>query len=149
MPRSPDATSLLLSREHEASLRAHAELAFPRESCGLLLGFQEGERLNVRRVLPAPNGAADATTFRIHPRQVLGAMRRARRDGCVLVGAYHSHPGGSAAPSGTDTRDAWGELVHLIVACNDGNAESPRAWRLDGSRATEITIDLVGGGESR
>ena len=84
------------------------------EVCGLLLGL--GER--VEAVEPAPNIAGSpAVAFEVDPAALCRASRRQRSGGPELLGYYHSHPGGSAAPS---VRDAEGAApdgkLWLIVA---------------------------------
>jgi len=121
-----------IGRADEACLRAHAELAYPRECCGLVLADLEAGILRVRQVMPTPNGATDRRRFRIHPCRVLKTMIRARQLGWSLAGVYHSHPEGQARPSTPDRLDSWDELVQLIVRCDGGVARSPRAWLLHG-----------------
>ncbi len=143
VPECSNASALLISLEDEACLRAHAETAFPRESCGLLLGSFDGRTLRIGRVLPTPNGATDSSSFRIHPQRVLDAVRWARSEGLALVGAYHSHPSGSAVPSVADRDDAWGELVHVIVSCEQGTAAAARVWRLTPDSVVELDVELI------
>ncbi len=74
-----------------------------REVCGLLLG----EPACVAGVRSCRNVAADpAIRFEIDPAQLLAAHRAARTGGAAIVGHYHSHPTGIAAPSRQDAADA-------------------------------------------
>lgn len=73
------------------------------EICGLLLG-EDG---HVRAIRPAMNVAADKRRhFELDPSVLLAAHRTARAGGPKILGHYHSHPSGHAAPSATDAASA-------------------------------------------
>ena len=96
------------------ALLQHAAAAFPHECCGLLLGG-EGRVVDAHR---ARNVAGDPRRrFRVDPEDHFAAIRRARRDGLAVVGAYHSHPEGEPRPSETDLGEAIAdeEFIHVIV----------------------------------
>lgn len=101
-----------------------AELAYPAEACGFLVGRGD----EVSEAVPAPNRAERPDRYLIDARDVWKAMKVARDDGHELLGVYHSHPDGEPEPSTTDVDDAWGAWVHLIVACGAGKAAGARAW---------------------
>lgn len=124
------------------SIRAAALRAVPRESCGLLLGRIRAERDLVQIAVAAVNRSPRADRFVISPRDVWAAMRRAERARLQLIGAYHSHPGASAEPSHVDVREAWGELLQLIVAC-DGNATPMRCWRPSAGGFAEVRVRIL------
>lgn len=81
------------------ALFTQAELARPRECCGILLG--EGERIDVFKptvnVHPHPE-----EHFEIDPQTLIDCHRAARGGGPQVLGYYHSHPNGLARPSATD-----------------------------------------------
>jgi proteasome lid subunit RPN8/RPN11 len=115
-----------VTSEALAAMRAHAASALPREACGILLG--EGARITEARaaanVHPAPR-----THFEIDPEALIDAHRAARAGGPEVVGYYHSHPQGEAAPSATDRASASGDgRVWAIIAPNDADADI-RFWR--------------------
>ena len=102
-----------------AQLAAEAAHAAPNEACGLLLGRREGREIRVDRLLPTINVAPDpARHFEIDPAALIGAHRAARDGGPQVVGCYHSHPTGIAAPSATDTALAApdGQLWAIVGA---------------------------------
>lgn len=110
-----------------AAMRAHAADAHPHEACGILLG--EGGRITEAR--PAANvHAAPATHFEIDPQALIDAHRAARgQGGPQVIGYYHSHPQGHAAPSATDRASASGDgKVWAIIAPNDPEADA-RFWQ--------------------
>jgi len=97
-----------------------------REICGLLLGA--GGR--VEAVLPAPNVAADpARRFEIDPMVLLRAHKAARGGGQMVLGHYHSHPGGAARPSPCDAGQAHGDGA-LWLICTPGGDHA--LWRAAG-----------------
>lgn len=102
-----------------------------RERCGLLLG----RRNRVTAVTPLPNVAPDpATAFAIADEALIAAARDARIEDCIVIGHFHSHPGGPARPSARDAEAAAGDggRFWLIV----GSA-SVAAWRFTGDGPAE------------
>ena len=94
----------------------------PHEICGLLLGADDAvaEVRACRNVHPDP-----ATRFELDPAALFAALRAARHGGPALIGHYHSHPSGHAAPSAQDAADAAPDgRVWLIVA-----GDEVTAWR--------------------
>jgi len=118
------------------TLLSEAARAGPEECCGILLGY--GHR--VARVAPAANVHADPRGyFEIDPQALVHAHRAARASGPEVVGYYHSHPTGIAAPSDTDRALASGDgRVWAIVG--DGDVTF---WRddEDGFVKLSYTID--------
>lgn len=120
------------------TMRSAAASAWPEECCGLLLGRRsltghDGHNaIAVLRACPADNAAPAGQRrhrYRIAPAQWLALERETSGSGLDIVGVYHSHPGGPAAPSGTDLAQAWPELVYVIVTSGDEGAGEQRAWR--------------------
>ena len=92
------------------------------EVCGLLLG--EGDRIDT--VQPCRNVALDpASRFEIDPGQLLSAHRAARAGGASVIGHYHSHPSGVAAPSRQDASDAAPDGSLWLIAAGS----TVTAWR--------------------
>lgn len=107
-----EVTSQALSR-----MRAAAAAAHPCEACGILLGA--GQRITAMietaNVHPAPR-----THFEIDPQALIDAHRAARAGGPQVIGYFHSHPVGRAAPSATDRAMAAGDgRVWAILAGDD------------------------------
>ena len=86
-----------------------------RERCGLLLGH--GAKIEHFR--PAANVHPNPSRhFDLDPAVLLAAHREAREGGAQIVGHYHSHPTGEAAPSraDADAADADGRLWLIITS---------------------------------
>jgi len=111
---------------------ARARAGYPDEVCGVLLADAAAPG-RVSEVVPVPNVSTDPRRqFEIAPADLLSIQRKARFAGREILGYYHSHPGGNAAPSEADRRlaaEGWSEgVVHLIVGvAHDGNAVT-LAW---------------------
>jgi proteasome lid subunit RPN8/RPN11 len=93
-----------------------------REICGLLLGSTD----NIEELMPTANIAENPSLqFEIDPSVLIAAYRLERSGGRKVVGYYHSHPNGLAAPSATDAAMAAGDgRIWLII----GSGEIT-AWR--------------------
>ena len=120
------ASGALLPSALAETLRREAEAAWPRECCGLLLGApstHESVTLasvpRIVRTVPASNVATDPLRhFEIDPAVLIAAHRAARHGGPRVLGYYHSHPSGIAAPSATDKAQAAGDgSIWAIIAC--------------------------------
>jgi proteasome lid subunit RPN8/RPN11 len=101
-----------LAGEVADAIFAHARATLPDECCGFLFGDERGA---VRGAVPATNQAA-GPRFAIAPPDVLAAHHEAARRGLGLVGFYHSHPHGPAAPSPHDQALAWPGHLYVIAA---------------------------------
>jgi predicted GIY-YIG superfamily endonuclease/proteasome lid subunit RPN8/RPN11 len=122
--------------EVHAALIAAARAAHPLEACGVLLG--RGDRITA--AVPAANvHPSPHTHFEIDPAVLIAAHRAARAPGaCQVIGYYHSHPHGPAAPSPTDQAMAAGDgRIWAIIA-----GEEVQCWRdsTDGFAPLSFTI---------
>jgi len=98
--------ALRVTRPVLERLQTEAAAAAPDECCGLLLGC--GALIDELR--PAANIAANPQRhFEIDPQALVDAHRAAREGGPHVLGYYHSHPGGLAAPSTMDRQQSAGD----------------------------------------
>ena len=89
-----------------ATMIKEAAKAAPQEACGLLLG----DHAMIRQAVVCCNVAADPLRhFEIDPAALITAHRAARQGGPQVIGYWHSHPSGTAAPSATDRAMASGD----------------------------------------
>ncbi len=103
------------------AMKAHAEAAFPRESCGLVITGAEGTRyLRCENTAPDPGRA-----FRIDDHLVLAHLKAGR-----LAAVIHSHPEPfAAAPSRGDMQSQLDlDVPFGIVPITDGQAAEPFFW---------------------
>jgi proteasome lid subunit RPN8/RPN11 len=148
-PAAEAALHLTLAAQALEAVHAHAAEAVPEECCGFLLGRPVAGGASVEAVLPARNEAPGdrASRYLISPEAVLLARRRARELGLEVVGYYHSHPDGTAEPSGHDLEHAWPATSYLIVPVVEGVPGEPRSWRLREDREGFLEERLVPGDE--
>ena len=126
---------MAIARRLLAQILADAAAAPDREVCGLLLGDAEA----ITDVRPAANVADDpARAFEVDPRVLFAALRAAREGGAKVIGHYHSHPNGSAAPSARDAEAAEPGWLWMIVA--DG---ATRLWMAEaGRRFCSVALEV-------
>lgn len=115
---------------------------YPNETCGLLLGRKEGERVRVVGEWPARNLCQDRARdrFELDPQDYLAAEAAASQAGVSLVGVWHSHPDHPAKPSPTDRAMAWPDWSYLIVSVDALDVVDERSWRLDGDQFCEEEV---------
>jgi proteasome lid subunit RPN8/RPN11 len=97
---------LRVTRSALDAIARDAARASPAECCGLLIGSGDV----IEQALPAPNVSPEPLArFEIDPQALVDAHRAARAGGPRVLGYYHSHPGGAAAPSAVDRAQASGD----------------------------------------
>ena len=104
----------VLAQAARETMLEFARAAFPREACGLLLG----DRKRIEAATQAINVHPEPLRhFEIDPASLIAAHKAAREGGPQVLGYWHSHPNGLAAPSDVDRAHASGEgRVWAIVA---------------------------------
>ena len=143
---------LLLKPEDLKQVADHAEADYPRESCGLLLGYQRADgHIEVTQVAASKNMAALGCNdrFEVDPELRLRLMHQARDTAHGIIGHYHSHPDGNARPSATDLAMAWEpDLVWLVTAVVAGQTVQSTAHLLSegGTRFNDIGLDCLPAG---
>lgn len=117
-----------------AAIARHAVRDAPCECCGFLLGIAG----RVIYALPATNiSTTPLTRYRVEPREHIALQRILRRltPRLTIVGVYHSHPRGPAAPSPSDVRESHvREWAHAIVDLGR-RAPGITAWMIRNGRA--------------
>jgi proteasome lid subunit RPN8/RPN11 len=106
---------------------AHARAEAPNECCGLLVGRAGtvDECVRTRNLKQGP------TTYLIDPADHFETIRRARREGRAILGAYHSHPRSAAVPSATDVAEAhFPDLVYVIVSLAEPATPEVRGYAI-------------------
>lgn len=132
-------TDIFITSQALTAMHASAAAAHPNEACGLLLG--QGTHITEAReaanIHPAP-----ATHFEIDPQALIDAHRAARCESAPqVVGYFHSHPEGPAAPSATDRAMAAGDgRVWAIIA-----GEDVRFWQDAGEGFTALSYRVTDG----
>lgn len=142
-------------------IRAHAARAYPEECCGALMGHSADEDVGsidhhervVERVVELENRAvADRERRYLVPAVIVQELETQAHDaGLEVVGYYHSHPDGDAAPSQEDRAWAWPWYSYMIIpvsapeigAADDTPHEKARCWRLRDDREAFIEERII------
>lgn len=127
--------TLHISRSLVARITSET-MRFPDEICGLLLGADNVVEANepCANVHPTP-----ATHFELDPAALFRALRAARAGGPQVIGHYHSHPSGVAAPSPTDAAQAAPDGAYWLIAAGSDLT----AWRAVRDGAVHGRFDPV------
>jgi proteasome lid subunit RPN8/RPN11 len=141
---APAAASVRLAGEAVSAIGAAAERAYPNEACGLLIGRSDDTGWHVTRAVVGDNVHPEPRRrFEVDPRLVFEWMRKLRGGGEYVVGHFHSHPDGPAAPSETDRTSAYDRAaLWIIAAVPGGRVAALRAFRLerDGAAFAEVSL---------
>lgn len=139
---------IVLPRLCLAEIAAAAQRAWPDEGCGLLIGCRRPDEglVRITNVAEAANVAPEElrrARFEVDPAARFLVMRSLRGSEEQLVGHWHSHPGGAAAPSAYDASQIFEpDLVWLIVSVADGRARDVTAWQSDADAAGFLPLPL-------
>jgi proteasome lid subunit RPN8/RPN11 len=124
-----------------ADLRAHAEEAYPHESCGVLLGTPvvhggAPQGWFVRAALRTTNIRIDSprNRYEIAPAELVRILRSPSNQGLEIAGFYHSHPDHPAEPSAIDLAEAhWLHCSYVITEVAQGRAARTASVLLAGT----------------
>ena len=118
----------------------HARRDLPNECCGLLIGTESC----IDEALPARNARSSPTRYQVHPSDHFAVIRRVRREGRAIVGAYHSHIVAPAVPSPSDVEEAYDQqLLHVIVSLRNLSRAEVRAYRIANGNFCEVPLVTV------
>lgn len=132
--------SIEVTRDTLEAMKVEARRTFPCEACGILLG--EGRRITcfvaTDNVHPEPQ-----TRFEIDPQMLLDAYRAARAGASQVIGFFHSHPSGRAAPSTTDIELAAKDGMIWAIYGKFGRGADIRFYRSGSQGFEEVSMRKV------
>lgn len=133
---------LLMPLSVRRSLEKLVQEGYPHETCGLLIGRQNAQQLEVEQVVGARNLNTERAhdRYEVDPEDFLCADRNARATGLEIVGVWHSHPDHPARPSETDRAAAWQGWSYIIASVTSTGIAELRSWRLNGEQFEEEVI---------
>lgn len=138
-----DGRVLILTAEQRQQIVEHALAEWPNEACGVLGGMNG----RVLRVYPGVNTLHSPVEYVMDPHDQIAAFLDIEAHGWEMIGIYHSHPTGPATPSPTDiARAYYPEAAYVILSLADRARPELRAYRILDGRASEIPIQVEGGG---
>lgn len=128
---------LILSSEIAKGIRDYGARDYPNETCGAMLGIDNGEGREIRALFPLTNRRDDSprNRFSITADDFRAAERAAKQQGLELVGWYHSHPDHPARPSEYDRQHAWPWYSYVIVSVAAGEPRDISSWQLTDDRS--------------
>jgi proteasome lid subunit RPN8/RPN11 len=129
---------LELRPELLAQIHAHAELSYPEEGAGLLLGDVDGGRKRVAAILTFANArepTARHNRYLITAQDMQRGEQEAMQRGLDVLGVFHSHPDHPNQPSEFDREWAWPWYSYLITSVQAGKAADSRSWLLSEDRS--------------
>ena len=133
-----------LSSALQDQIAGQAIAAYPRECCGLIEGVRKGDSIQALALHAARNLAASADRFELDPHDHIAAQKAARASGHALIGCYHSHPDGKAAPSITDQEGAAEQDFLWLIAATNGSQCRMAGFVYRGTRFDEVVLSAVG-----
>lgn len=124
-------------------LKREAIYAYPRECCGLLIGYGDTSVV-VTGIIKSENRAVSRDRFVIDTQLQFDLVRKLRGTDRRVLGPYHSHPNGRAEPSKHDEEMAieTGQ-IWLIVPVQNGKAQALRAYQVVKEPGSFMPISFV------
>ena len=131
--------TLSLPGELKSLIIQHCKDRYPHEACGLLIG-QGGQ---VREVIPSSNlSDCPGQNFEIDPALIIKYQKRGRQGRGKIIGHYHSHPDGAAAPSDKDRQQNYDpSLIWLIIQITDAVPRAMKAFAVKAGSLSPIPLN--------
>jgi proteasome lid subunit RPN8/RPN11 len=123
-------------------IRRQAELSYPNEGCGILLGTMTSGCRTAVSIFPSDNNHPEPRRhYSIDPKQVIAAQKLAREQDMDIIGFYHSHPDHPAQHSETDLAEAyWLDCSYVITSVEQGQAVQTLSFFLSGSDGEKFLV---------
>ncbi|MDJ0844628.1 M67 family metallopeptidase [Crocosphaera sp.] len=150
---------IYLSHQQLQQIQRHAEMVYPEECCGLLLGTLERDNKRVIEVRETENSwtgdinenlphfpssnqqpLSKKNRFSIDPYTLLQVQKEVRDRRLNMIGIYHSHPDHPAVPSPFDREIAWPDYSYIIVSLKEGKFTEIRSWKLEENQSFQEEI---------
>ncbi|EAZ89451.1 Mov34/MPN/PAD-1 family protein [Crocosphaera chwakensis] len=153
---------IYFSHQQLQQIHRHAQITYPEECCGLLLGNLDRDDKRVVEVRETENSwtseisdnlpnspssneqpLSKKNRFTIAPYTLLQVQKEVRDRNLNIIGIYHSHPDYPAIPSTFDREIAWSSYSYLIVSLIQGKFIEIRSWKLDKNQQFKEEIITV------
>lgn len=134
-------------REVFDAIAAHARRESPRECCGLLIGTES----DIIEAVATANVAAEPLRhYQVSPAEHFAQIKRCRElesrgaTAVGVIGAYHSHPGSTPAPSPTDLQQALEDFLYIIAGPTGGSAPPEiQAYRMRAGKLAGVQLTVA------
>lgn len=113
---------LVLTESQRDILVKQAKEQIPNESCALLFGMTESDKLVVKDLFLANNAEKSPVNFTISNEQLITGYHKAEEKKLEVIGIFHSHPSSEPYPSSTDKKFMKiNPVVWVIFSCLTNN----------------------------
>ena len=109
---------LVLTDSQRDILSKQARGQVPNESCALLFGKTENDKLVVKELFLTDNAEKSPVNFTISNEQLIAGYHKAEEKNLEVVGIFHSHPSSEPYPSSTDKKFMKiNPVIWVIFSC--------------------------------
>jgi len=130
---------IILTKSQKQLLSNHADNEKPNESCAILFGTEDKEKIKVEKIFLTKNIEKSSVNFTISAEQRLEADKMERELQLKIIGIFHSHPDSNAYPSSTDKK--FMDLNPVIWIIFSGTSRDFKAYVLE-AKILEIPIEI-------
>lgn len=120
-------TNIKLSKKVKNNICRHARKLYPKECCGLLIGYLKNNTLVCEDIKICENIADDSYNyFEIDPKDIIYIHKKYRNTKLSIIGHYHSHPKDllNSLPSQKDIDSIYDiNLCWVILGINSTQVE--------------------------
>ena len=106
---------LVLTEAQRQVLSIEANDKKPNESCALLFGKKDNDKIRVNEIFIADNIEKSPVNFTISNEQLIEGYKIAEEKKVEVIGIFHSHPNSDAYPSNTDKKFMHSNPVVWII----------------------------------
>lgn len=120
---------------------SHAEAAYPKECCGVMLGVEQ----HVSEAVPLPNvyTGPQEDFFVMDPRDLSRADESARKRGLEVLGIFHSHPDCDAYFSKRDLEHSCPWFSYVVLSVKNGRFDHANSYRPDEDQKQAPKEELI------
>ncbi len=130
--------SIILSEKDKEELAKYAEAEKPYESCAILVGNENEQNWDVKKIFLTENTAKSKVTFTISPDKEFEVDQIAKESNMEIVCIFHSHPESEAHPSETDKKFMRVNPFPWIIY--SGTTKEMNCFILENENVKQITI---------
>lgn len=128
---------LFLTKLQEQLLFKEAIDKVPNESCALLIGNKQNDKLIVRDIFFTKNIEESPINFTISNQELISGYKKAEEKKMEVIGIFHSHPNSEPYPSETDKKFMEINPVPWVIFSN--RTKNFKAYIFD-SKIVEVQI---------
>lgn len=122
---------LILRDDAMKKICSHAQMEYPKECCGIMLGKRFGEQRFTYRIIPTRNildESQNTKHFMMDSLEIVKAELLAEKENLEIVGFYHSHPDQEAIASKEDMLYMIAGYSYPIISVKNGTSVSVNSY---------------------